>query len=65
MSLFLLLLYVCLYVIMALIVWFDKRDVKVRHGTKGSEAQSLNQAAENGSENDPKSFLDFFVDALN
>ena len=28
MSLFLLLLYVCLYVIMALIVWFDKREGK-------------------------------------
>ena len=31
MSLFLLLLYIMLYIIMAIIVWFDKKDGKGRH----------------------------------
>ena len=34
MSLFLLLLYVTLYFIMALIVWFDKKDGRGRDGAK-------------------------------
>ena len=42
MSLFLLLLYICMYIIMALIVWFDKREGKGRHGkaeTQGMDSQ--------------------------
>ena len=42
MSLFLLLLYIFMYIIMALIVWFDKREGKGRHGkaeTQGMDSQ--------------------------
>ena len=36
MSLFLLLLYICLYIIMAFIVWFDKKEGKNRVKMDGS-----------------------------
>ena len=41
MSLFLLLLYVALYVIMAFIVWFDKKDGKGRISKTGDSSMHL------------------------
>ena len=43
MSLFLLLLYIMLYIIMAIIVWFDKKDGKARHMGKLGEMPETEQ----------------------
>ena len=69
MSLFLLLLYVCLYVIMAVIVWFDKRDSK---GTRGRDANSAGSAAaahsgdggkqSSGTDYENKGFMEQLID---
>ena len=64
MSLFLLLLYVALYVIMALIVWFDKREGKGRwgrHSGDGGLGSSDGGADGTGT---GKSFMENFLDSL-
>ena len=62
MSLFLLLLYVCLYVIMALIVWFDKRDGK--GGSRGGSGKADGGSAGEGSSLGAGTFMEQFVEAL-
>ena len=68
MSLFLLLLYVALYVIMALIVWFDKRDGKSRWG-RGADNDAAGSSAGNDGSSDstsqaPKGIIDAFFETL-
>ena len=50
MSLFLLLLYICLYIIMAIIVWFDKKDGKGRNVKLGEvpETDQMQYFADGG-----------------
>ena len=66
MSLFLLLLYIMLYIIMALIVWFDKKEGKGRKGDPNGGMQYAdaagNDAAANGGYYDGKTFLDYFAE---
>ncbi len=67
MSLFLLLLYVALYVIMAFIVWFDKKDGKNRHSKIGDSSMNLGQGSSSGADpNSPegKNFVDYFLESL-
>ena len=66
--LFLLLLYVALYLIMALILWFDKKDGKSRWG-RGSNADSSagntdHQGAGDVTNTGYKSVIDAFFEAL-
>lgn len=67
MSLFLLLLYIALYIIMALIVWFDKKEGK---GRKGDASAGMNYAeaasaeSANGGHYEGKTFLDYFAEQL-
>lgn len=68
MSLFLLLLYVALYIIMAFIVWFDKKDGKSGRESK-SASTSMQMAdgyekARGQGDYEAKSFMEHFIDAL-
>ena len=66
MSLFLLLLYVALYVIMALIVWFDKREGKGRWGRHAGDGSAglSDGGADSSGEALGKSFMENFLDSL-
>lgn len=68
MSLFLLLLYVALYVIMALLVWFDKRDGKGRwsKNSGAADGSAATDGSEQSSDGDalPKSLFEIFFDSL-
>mmetsp|Transcript_3845 Transcript_3845/g.4460 ORF Transcript_3845/g.4460 Transcript_3845/m.4460 type:complete len:84 (+) Transcript_3845:891-1142(+) len=65
-SLFLLLLYVALYVIMALLVWFDKKDGKGRWGRSPADPASASgyDGGTDSSEGGPKSFMENFLDSI-
>ena len=65
MSLFLLLLYVALYVIMAFIVWFDKKEGKGRLGKSTDASAGLGQeVGVEVSNREGKSFFENLIDAL-
>ena len=68
MSLFLLLLYIALYIIMALIVWFDKKEGKGRKGGDTGAGMNYAEAASaesaNGGHFEGKTFLDYFAEQL-
>lgn len=64
MSLFLLLLYVALYVIMAFIVWFDKKDGKGRVSKTGDSSMHLGSESGGTDPNslEGKNFIDYFLE---
>ena len=63
MSLFLLLLYIALYIIMALIVWFDKKEGKGRKGEPGGGMNHADMAGAGDTNHyEGKTFLDYFAE---
>ena len=61
-NLFLLLLYIMLYIIMAFIVWFDKKDGKGRRGGDSTAATQYADANGDGNYDPNKTFLDHFTE---
>lgn len=66
MSLFLLMLYIALYIIMALIVWFDKKEGKGRKGDPAAAGMGYSEAADGGESGlyETKTILDYFAEQL-